>query len=509
MNVVIYARYSSHSQREESIEGQLKVCYDFAQRNGYSVIGEYIDRALSGTTDNRPQFLKMINDSSKKHFSGVLVYQLDRFARNRYDSATYKAKLKKNGVRVLSARENITDDASGILVEGLLEAMAEYYSVELSQKIKRGKGISAGKFRSPGGIPPLGYVINENKQYSIDSGKAPIVRKIFEMYADGFSITKISEYMNEQHIKTSTGSNFNKNSLKIILRNKKYIGIYTYKNVETPGGVPRIISDALFQRVQDKLYLVSKAPARARKAEYLLSGKMFCGYCKDTITGASATSKNGTLHYYYVCANTKKKTCAKKYVRRDPLENLVVEQCCKLLTEENIDKIAKEVVAICDEERETTNLSRLQKLLIDNDKHKLNLLSSLKLCDLDSVRKTIFEELANMERERSELEAQIAIGESQLLDISIPQIKFFLSQLKAGNASDIKYQRTLINVFINRVYLYDGRILIIFNTGERPVELNAGLLATINKGVFNSNKGKNFRVCSTLNRSAPFLEDPE
>ena len=141
MNVVIYARYSSHSQTEQSIEGQLHTCYEYAKNNGYLVVGEYIDRAQSGTTDSRAEFQRMIADSDKHTFEGVLVYQLDRFARNRYDSAINKAKLKKNGVRVISARENISDDASGILVEGVLESMAEYYSAELSQKIRRGKSM--------------------------------------------------------------------------------------------------------------------------------------------------------------------------------------------------------------------------------------------------------------------------------------------------------------------------------------------------------------------------------
>ena len=136
--IVIYARYSSDRQTEQSIEGQLRVCHEYAERNDYVVVHEYIDRALSGTTDRRPAFLQMIEDSKKKEFEYVLVYQLDRFARNRYDSANYKMKLKKNGVRVLSARENISDDASGILMESVLEGMAEYYSVELSQKVKRG-----------------------------------------------------------------------------------------------------------------------------------------------------------------------------------------------------------------------------------------------------------------------------------------------------------------------------------------------------------------------------------
>ena len=134
-NAVIYARFSSHAQNEQSIEGQLAECRAFAERNNLRIVREYIDRALTGTTDKRPDFLQMIEDSKRKGFQFVIVYQLDRFARNRYDSATYKAKLKKNGVRVLSAKENITDDASGILIEGVLESMAEYYSAELSQKI--------------------------------------------------------------------------------------------------------------------------------------------------------------------------------------------------------------------------------------------------------------------------------------------------------------------------------------------------------------------------------------
>jgi site-specific DNA recombinase len=115
MNIVIYARYSLDRQTEQSIEGQLKEYCVYALRNDCNIIEEYIDRAISGTTDHRPEFQRMLEDSTKRHLQGVLVYQLDRFARNRYDGATYKAKLKKNGVRVLSARENITDDASDVL----------------------------------------------------------------------------------------------------------------------------------------------------------------------------------------------------------------------------------------------------------------------------------------------------------------------------------------------------------------------------------------------------------
>ena len=209
MNVVVYARYSSHNQNEQSIEGQLEYCRNYAKQHNYTIIGEYIDRAQSGTNDDRPEFLKMIEDSSKKTFEGVLVYQLDRFARNRYDSAIYKRTLKKNGVRVFSARENINEDASGVLMESVLEGMAEYFSVELGQKVKRGMKINADNCYYNGGTVPLGFKLIEvdsnitdatgkivkKKKYAIDEDTAPIVQKIFEMYNNGDLMADIIRYM--------------------------------------------------------------------------------------------------------------------------------------------------------------------------------------------------------------------------------------------------------------------------------------------------------------------------
>ena len=283
MNIVIYARFSSHSQNDQSIEGQLKVCYEFAERNGYHIVGEYIDRALSGTNDNRPEFQRMITDSSKRQFQAVLVYQLDRFARNRYDSATYKTKLKKNGVKVLSARENITDDASGILMEAVLEGMAEYYSVELSQKIRRGMNINAEKCLATGGNVALGYKVNDDKQFIIDEETAPIVKRIFEMYLAGKTMADIIRYLNENQIKTSLGNPYNKNSIRRILTNKRYCGIYTYKDTEIPDGVPRIIDDATFADVQVLMAKNKKAPARAKAVEdnYILTTKIFADYASQ------------------------------------------------------------------------------------------------------------------------------------------------------------------------------------------------------------------------------------
>lgn len=295
-NAVIYARFSSHSQNEQSIEGQLAECYAFAQRSDLRIVHEYIDRALTGTTDKRPDFLQMIEDSKRKGFQFVIVYQLDRFARNRYDSATYKAKLKKNGVRVLSAKENITDDASGILVEGVLESMAEYYSAELSQKIKRGIAISASKCKFFGGKVPLGYKIDEQKNYVIDEDTAPIVIKMFQMLASGYTYADIARYMNERGIPTTTGGKWNKNSFRSIFANRRYLGKYIFHGEEIDGGIPRLIDDGLFDEVQKVLEKYAAAPSRGKaKVEYLLSDKLLCGKCGHKMTGISSTSKSGKL----------------------------------------------------------------------------------------------------------------------------------------------------------------------------------------------------------------------
>ena len=482
MNVVIYARFSSHSQTEQSIEGQLRVCYDFAKRNGYTVIGEYIDRAISGTTDNRPEFQRMISESSKHLFSGVLVYQLDRFARNRYDSATYKAALKKNGVKVFSAKENISDDASGILIESLLEGMAEYYSAELSQKIKRGMDLNGEKCLCTGGGVALGFKVDSEKRFQIDEETAPVVREIFNMYANGKTVTEIINMMNERHILTSRGNSFNKNSLRKMLRNKRYIGTYTYGGKETPGGIPRIVDDETFNQVQEILDKNKKAPARARaKTEYLLTTKLFCGHCKDMMTGVSGKSHTTAKHHYYICNNRKKKLCNKKTVRKDFIEELVIAECRKLLTDKNIRRIAKEISAISEREGESFLLQQVRKQYADNEKKKRNLITAVTECEIEIVRKPLYEQLAAIEQTLSDLEFQIAKETAGQVRLTAPEIRFFLNALKKGDPDTAKYKKTLIAIFVNAIYLYDDKITLVFNSGDKPVTITNSLLSDIEK----------------------------
>lgn len=501
MNVVIYARYSDSKQREESIEGQLEWCYAHAKKEGHTVIGEYIDRAISAKTDERPQFQKMIRDSSKKLFKGIIVYQLDRFARNRYDSAHYKNMLKKNGVTVISAREAIADDASGIIVESVLEGMAEYYSVELAQKVTRGMKINAEKCLSNGGTTPLGYKIVD-RRYVIDEEKAPIVREIYTKYANGWSIKDICDSLNERQIRTAQGAKFNKSSLHTMLKNRKYLGIYIYKDIEVVGGMPRIIDDDLFQKVADKMTLNKKSPARARaKAEYLLTTKLFCGYCKSMLVGHSSNqvSTKGIIYNYYKCKNSGGgKPCKKKMVMKDYIEDIVVQECKALLTPKNISRIAKEVVKISASMDDTSELTRLENLLKNSYEAKENQMASMRVCKDNAVREMIFEDLSKIAAEIKELEKQIDIEKSRHYVMSEEQIVERLTKLATGDINNIVYRRTLIKLFVNKIYLYDDKFTITFNTGDDEVTITDILLDKMEK----ASKSKGEKSLCLLNAVA-------
>jgi DNA invertase Pin-like site-specific DNA recombinase len=478
---VIYARYSSDRQTEASIEGQLKVCHEFAERNGYNVIGIYVDRALSGTSDERPEFLRMIEDSGRRQFAFVICYALDRFARNRYDSAVYKRQLKKNGVRVLSARENITDDPAGVLMEGILESYAEYFSRELAQKVKRGMELNAEKGLSNGSNPGLGFKVGSDRRFYVDEQAAPVVVRIFEMYASGQTVTQIIDYLNHQQIKTSLGKPFNKNSLHSMLLNKRYTGVYVCMGREIPGAMPRIVSDDLFQRVGEIMEKNKKAPARARaKEEYLLTTKLFCGHCREMMTGVSGKSATGKVHNYYVCNGRKRKKCHKKNVPKDFIEDTVVKMARAQLTNENIAIIAAAVVEECEKEKDNPNMRRLAGLLRENEKATNNLLNAIEQGQgLDLLTKR----LEQKQQEREELEKEVAAETKNYVDLTASEIRFFLSELRNGDINDTKTRRMLITVLVNAVYLYDNKLTVLFNASDRAVEVTESLIDDIEADV--------------------------
>lgn len=499
MNVVIYARFSSHSQTEQNIEGQLKVCYEYAESNHYTVVGEYIDRAISGTTDNRAQFQKMIADSDKHTFEGVLVYQLDRFARNRYDSAINKAKLKKNGVRVLSAKENIADDASGILVEGVLESMAEYYSVELSQKIHRGMAINAEKCLSNGSNPGLGFKVDSERRFYVDEDEATIVREIYERYAAGETKTQIINDLKRRKVKTSLGKEFSPNSLSRLLSNKRYIGVYLYKGQETPGGMPRILDDDLFYRVQALMERNKPAPARTHgEGEYLLTTKLFCGYCKEMMVGYGGTGKAGHQYHYYNCKNARKKKCKKKIVGKQYIEDRVIAECLKLLTDENIAFIAMMVAEECNKAPDNFSIRELQKAIQEADTSIENLWRGI---EQGQSVEMLTERLRKRQVEKAKLEEQLAIENNKKIHLTEGQVHAFLDYVCNMPCDDVNKRRAIINIFVHSIYLYDDYFTLIINASEKPLSVENIPLDDIEAAF--QEKPPSDSLCSSMNKAAP------
>lgn len=486
MNVVIYARFSSSKQNETSIEAQIIECTRFCEQNNYTIIDKYIDKALTGTSDDRAAFQKMIEDSNNKEFQGVIVYQLDRFARNRYDSATYKAKLKKNGVKVYSAKENITDDASGILIESVLEGMAEYYSAELSQKVKRNLRLNAEKGFFNGGQHPLGYkVVNvdmgsyNKRKLEIDLATAPIVKEIFEMRASGTKILDLVNYLNEKGYKNARGEEFKRTSLQDILKNKRYIGTNIYNGEEFPNTIPAIIDKELFEKVQRVIDKYKFAPATAKaKEEYILTTKLYCGNCKERMVGVCGTSVTGTIYHYYRCNGVKKKICKRKNVPKEYIENIVVNKCRELLTDKNINMIAKKVYEICQKENSQTSLIKaLNKEVKKLNQNIENLLIALDNGEnADIISNRITDKRNALKKVKKQLEEE----KEKIANLTEYEICFFLKELKNGNANSFKQRKLLVNLFVNKIYLYDKKMTIIFNVGKKKVTINTELIDEIN-----------------------------
>lgn len=464
MKAVIYARYSSDSQREESIEGQLRECTAFAAKHGMTVLRHYIDRAFSAKTDNRPEFQNMIKDSSKKLFDVVIVWKLDRFARNRYDSARYKSTLKKNGVKVASASEVISEGAEGIILESVLEGYAEYYSVDLSEKVIRGMTDNALKCKYNGGSLPIGYVIDDERHFQINPLTAPFVQDAFKRYDEGATMTDIRDWLNEQGVTNTLGRSLNYNSVQLMLNNRRYLGEFRYRDVIIPDGIPAIVPQDLFDRVQEKMAQNKKAPAR-HKAEddYLLTTKLFCGYCGAYLCGESGTSRTKVVHHYYKCVSLKKKrTCNKKPVKKLWIEDLVVDETMKMVMDDKaIEAIVSMVMDL--QERESTSLPLYEQQLQEANTGIHNLLNAIQQGILTPSTKTRLEEL---EANKADLEIKIASESLIRPKVDAEFVTFWLHRFRKVDVRQQMHRKMLIDTFINSIYLYDDKIIITFNYKE-------------------------------------------
>ena len=464
MTGVIYARYSSDNQREESIEGQLRECQAFAKKNDITLLEPYIDRALSAKTDHRPNFLKMIKDSAAKKFDVVIVWKLDRFSRNRVGSAHYKYVLRKNGVKVISATESISEGSEGILLESVLEGIAEYYSAELSEKVVRGLTENALKCKYNGGTLPIGYTVDENQFFQIDPVAAPAVLDAFKRYAKGATMQEITDELNIKGIRTVRGTKITLNTVTRMLHNRRYIGEYQYRDVVIPNGIPAIVPAKLFEKVQERAAANKKAPAKHKaEDEYLLTTKLFCGYCQCLMTGESGTSHTMDVHRYYKCRGTRKGgTCKKKTIKKKWIEEVVILLIQKFIFDDVLlNRLADSLIAKLN--AESTTLPILRKQLAEIEKGIDNIVNAIQAGIFSNSTKQRLDEL---EAEKSELSVQILKEEISKPTITKEEILYYLTKYRKLNMKQLDHRRRMIDSFVNAIYMFDDYLVITFNYKE-------------------------------------------
>ncbi len=454
---VIYARFSSHNQTEQSIEGQLRECYAYAKRNGLIILNEYIDRALSGTTDNRPQFKQMIEDSASKEWQNIIVYKLDRFSRNKYETAKYKKILKDNGVKLISAMENIPDTPDGIILESLPEGMAEYYSAELSQKVKRGMNETRLKGNFTGGNLIYGYKV-ENHKVVINEEQAKVLRYIYEQYALGVYVKDIITDLTEKHI-FNHGNPFARNTIYNILKNEKYSGVYRFNNQTFENMYPQIVSTEIYEKVRQKTNQ-NKYGKRSIEVVYLLRNKLKCGYCGEPISAECGTTNQGKKRRYYKCLGKKRHTtnCNKQTIRKEISEDLVIKILIEQLNNpKTLDKIVNNILKV-QESEDCGNI-----LLTSLNKEKIEIQKILdnvmKAVEQGVVNNTTNKRMIELESKLEDIEKQIIVEKSKTnFKLTKEDIVTYLN-----DALKLETQ-LLINYIVNQIILFDDKMQIYFNS---------------------------------------------
>jgi site-specific DNA recombinase len=456
---VIYARYSSENQTEQSIEGQLRVCSEYAKSHDILILDTYIDRAMTGTNDNRADFQRMIKNSNRREWNFVLVYKLDRFSRNKYEMAMHKKTLKDNGAKVLSATEFIPDTPEGIIFESMLEGYAEYYSAELSQKVRRGMNESRLKGNFTGGRLPYGYRV-ENKKIKIDENRAEVVRYIFEQYACGLYVRNIIYDLTEKEI-MYLGKPFEKNIVYNILKNEKYAGIYRVNGQVYENMFPRIVPNETYEKVRAKIQK-NQYGKRSVKVTYLLRHKLKCGYCGQSINAECGTSQNGKKKYYYKCWGRKFKSgCKKAIIRKELLEDIVLENIIGALSSpQTMNEIVNGLMA--EQERQAQKSSILNLLLKEKRQVEISLENLVNAIEQGIISNITNKRLHELEHRQEELERQILIERSKQA-IMIPE-----KEIREYYQAALKLEpQLLIDMLVKEIVLYDDKIEIHFNSPIR------------------------------------------
>ena len=435
----------------------------FHQGQGPCPCRNLIDRALSARTDDRPDFQRMIADSSKKGFDVVLVWKLDRFSRNRLDSLQYRAILKKNGVDLVSATENISDGPEGVLLDSLLTGLAEYYSKDLSQKVKRGLTENVINGKANGGLPTLGYKV-ENGRYLLEETDSKLVKILFDLYSQGsMTSNKIVEYLKDKGLKNSKGKYLTHATIARTLTNRRYIGEYRIGEHLNTTAIPPIVSKELFDKVQEQVMKNRRWTGKHKaKVPYFLTGKLFCGECGETLISDGGTSKTGRDYHYYLCKGSrgKNRRCGTKRYPKDGLESIVVQAVNAFMSDEKLIRRLSKVLY----KRQDAKSNELSTLESNETKLKNkidNLMTALE--DGDVAVGMIRDRLANLKAELDKTQEEIIRLKSKNPRVTLEQIEYLLrAEGTFYKDATPEEKRRIINHFVNSVFVYKNNTMIVF-----------------------------------------------
>lgn len=501
MKVVGYCRFSSENQRDGySIDAQKGAIEEYCSREGYTVVGFYIDEAKTGTSDERESFQQMISDSSSKRFQAVVVHKLDRFARDRYDSAVYKKKLKDNGVRLISVLEPLDDSPESIMMESVLEGMAEYFSKNLAREVRKGKIEAAKKALFQGGTPAYGYTVSEDKRLILREDEATVVREIFRLYDSGLSLADIARHLYDAGIKNRQGNWFSDGYIGSLLRNDVYKGVYRYgkrnkkrEPIVVPDGAEKAVSVELFDRVQKRLKERSatgwRPKARNKGDTYILTGYLKCGICGSHMHGHKGAKnrklKDGTVKRYYTisykCANKYsrlkatgfREKCTLKSMTRNKIDPFVINSIeAVVFSEDNLKAIVDKVRdRIIERQRKEVDLSSIERE-VENINKQIDRLLTLYLdgsLDMDTYKKKKDELESSLEYYKVKIKNATVIDPNS---ITYEMIRDGLAGfLQSEKADSIEYKKLLLSTFLDRVEMTNENIDIYF---KLPIQGSTG-----------------------------------
>lgn len=482
--VVAYARFSSDNQREESIDAQLRAIRQYCQQHDYILLDTYVDEARSATTDDRPAFQQMIKDSASGDWSAVIVHKLDRFSRNRYDSAIYKKQLKDNGVHVESVLERLDDSPESVILESLLEGMSEYYSKNLAREVLKGKHETALQCKHNGGQPPYGLMVNKDGTYAINEYEAEAVRMMFDLTLSGHSQSAIRNILSHAGYKTRSGKPFCGSTINNMLHNEKYNGTFVYNRVKPqpkggkrtnesrpddeimriPNGIPAIIDAQTWNDVQEVLERRSDQASKRSEGGievYLLQGLIKCGNCGSAMVGCRRKDgRNKKLRISYECNGRKRKhtDCQMRNINRDYIEDIVIdyiEQC--ILSDDAMAKVKKMLLDEIDAQQKATgSLDSLQKELARVEAG-LNKLIDAIIAGIDAL--SLKDKIDALEAKKALLNSQISTVKARQAtfgQIDIDSLDCYLARYRNIRSHPRRHQKEIIHKFVKEVLVYDN-----------------------------------------------------